>query len=185
MNAHSHEESRAAFERLFRDTRGDLLAFIARRSRSDDAADILAETYLIAWQKLDAIPKGDRARLWLFGVARNLLLKSADRRHFGDALVGRLADEIRRAQAVHAPAQDERSAVLFAALAALPERDREILTLTAWEGLTPKQIAVVTGSSANIVRVRLSRARARLKRQLGSVRTAKRGPEPLAIEHDY
>lgn len=160
-----------AFERLFRDTRSDLLAYILRRSSSaEDAADALAETYLVAWRKLEAIPTGDRGRLWLFGVARNLLLKGADRRRTGDALVERLAGELRRALAVRTPLDDERFEALREALAALPERDREILTLTAWEGLTPKQIAVVLGSSANVVRVRLSRARARLRRQLDLAR---------------
>jgi RNA polymerase sigma factor (sigma-70 family) len=171
VSAHSHEASRAAFERLFRDTRSDLLAYIARRSRSEeDAADVLAETYLIAWRKLDAIPAGDRARLWLFGVARNLLRKGASRRRSGNLLAERLAAELRRAHAARAPVDEEHSDALRAALAALPERDREILTLTAWEDLTPKQIAVVVGSSANVVRVRLHRARARLKRRLGSRR---------------
>jgi RNA polymerase sigma-70 factor (ECF subfamily) len=56
------------------------------------------------------------------------------------------------------------------ALGALPERDREILMLTAWEGLTPKQIAVVVGIPMNLVRVRLHRARTRLKRDLTNPR---------------
>jgi RNA polymerase sigma factor (sigma-70 family) len=171
VNAHLNEESRAAFERLFRETRTDLLAYVARRSGSaEDAADVLAETYLIAWQKLGAIPPGGRARLWLFGVARNLLLKGASRRRSGDVLVERLAGELRREHAVRTTADDERADALAAALAALPERDREILTLMAWEGLTPRQIAAVMGTSANVVRVRLHRARTRLKRQLSSAR---------------
>ena len=164
-------DARAGFEQLFRDTRTDLLAYIMRRSQSpDDAADVLAETYLIAWQKLDAIPTGERARLWLFGVARNLLLKGASRRRSRHALVARLADELRSAHPPHASVEDGRSSALRAALAALPERDREILMLTAWEGLTPKQIAAVVGAPVNIVRVRLHRARTRLKRDLTSPR---------------
>jgi RNA polymerase sigma factor (sigma-70 family) len=158
-----------AFEQLFRDTRTDLLAYIVRRSVSaEDAADVLAETYLIAWRKLDAIPRGERARMWLFGVARNLLLRGAGRRRFSQALVERLAGELRSAHPPQSPVDDERSHALRAALVALPERDREIVTLTAWEGLTPKQIAIVMGTSANVVRVRLHRARARLKRQLSN-----------------
>jgi RNA polymerase sigma-70 factor (ECF subfamily) len=179
VSGHLNEESRAAFERLFRETRTDLLAYVARRSRSaEDAADLLAETYLIAWQKLEAIPPGDRARLWLFGVARNLLLQGASRRRSGDVLVDRLAGELHRAHAVQTTVDDERSDALRAALAALPERDREILTLTAWEGLTPRQISAVMGSSANVVRVRLHRARTRLKRQLGSAR-----PDEKLVAH--
>src|SRR5450830_938064 len=154
------EHPRSAFEQLFRNTRTDLLAYILRRSRGpEDAADVLAETYLIAWQKLDRIPKDERARLWLFGVARNLLMKGASRRQSGNALVERLANELRSAEPARAPLEDERRDALRAVLTALPVRDREILTMTAWEGLTPKQIAAVMGTSANIVRVRLHRAR--------------------------
>jgi RNA polymerase sigma-70 factor (ECF subfamily) len=182
----STENPRAAFEQLFRDTRSDLLAYVMRRSRTaEDAADVLAETYLIAWQKLDRIPQGERARLWLFGVARNLLLKGSSRHRSGSALVERLAAELRAAQVVHSPADDERSHALRAALAALPVRDREILTMTAWEGLTPKQIAAVMGTSANIVRVRLHRARARLKRQLDFERPVTRCSERVTAERDW
>jgi RNA polymerase sigma-70 factor, ECF subfamily len=163
------DDARAAFEQFFRDTRTDLLAYILRRSQSaEDAADVLAETYLVAWKKLDAVPTGEGARLWLFGVARNLLLKGASRRGSGRALVERLAAELRRAQAPHAPVEDERSDALRAALASLAERDREIVMLTAWEGLTPKQIAAVLGTPVNVVRVRLHRARKRLKRKLST-----------------
>jgi RNA polymerase sigma-70 factor, ECF subfamily len=164
-------DARAGFEQLFRNTRTDLLAYIMRRSQSaEDAADLLAETYLIAWQKLDAIPTGERARLWLFGVARNLLLKGASRHRSRHSLVERLAGELHSAHPPHAPVEDERSSAVRAALAALPERDREILMLTAWEALTPKQIAAVMDTPVNTVRVRLHRARARLKRDLTTPR---------------
>lgn len=160
-------DARATFERLFLDTRTDLLAYIVRRSQSaEDAADVLAETYLIAWYKLDALPTGERARLWLFGIARNLLLKGARRRHVRDALVERLAAELRSAHSLQTPIEDERSATLRAALAALPERQREVVLLTAWEGLTPREIAAVTATPVNLVRVRLHRGRARLKRAI-------------------
>jgi RNA polymerase sigma-70 factor (ECF subfamily) len=167
VNGPDRDDARAAFEQLFRDTRTDLLAYIVRRSQSaEDAADVLVETYLVAWQKLDAIPTGERARMWLFGVARNLLLKGASRCRSRNALVERLAGELRSAHPPYVSVEDERSAALRAALAALPERQREIVMLTAWEGLTPKQIAAVTGTPVNIVRVRLHRARTRLKRDL-------------------
>ena len=180
-----NEHSQATFEQLFRDTRADLLAYILRRSRNaEDAADVLAETYLIAWQKLDRAPKGDRARLWLFGVARNLLMKGASRRRSGNALVERLANELRSAEPVHSPLEDERRDALRAVLAALSVWDREILTMTAWEGLTPKQIARVMGMSANVVRVRLHRARARLKQELELERPVRRCAERVTAERD-
>ena len=166
MSRANLEESRLAFEKLFRDTRTHLLAYILRRSpTAEDAADVLAETYLVAWRKLDGIPKGEEARLWLFGVARNLLLKGATGLGARRLLTERLAAEVRTGQAPR-PVDDERSAALGAALASLSERDREIILLTAWEDLTPKQIAVILDTPVNAVRVRLHRARRRLKEQL-------------------
>jgi RNA polymerase sigma-70 factor (ECF subfamily) len=180
------EHPRETFEQLYRDTRTDLLAYTLRRSRNaEDAADVLAETYLIAWQKLDRVPKGERARLWLFGVARNLLMKGASRHRSGSALVERLANELRSADPAHSPLEDERRDALRAVLAALSVRDREILTMTAWEGLTPKQIAKVMGTSANVVRVRLHRARARLKRELDPERPLARCAERVSAERDW
>src|SRR5581483_12232500 len=59
------------FEQLVADTSPDLLAFALRRAKSpEDAADVVAETFLIAWRKLDKLPPGAEARLWLFGVAQ-------------------------------------------------------------------------------------------------------------------
>jgi RNA polymerase sigma factor (sigma-70 family) len=161
------DEERAWFEQLFRETRLDLLAYVARRSPSpEEAADALAETYLVAWQKLNAIPPGDQARLWLYGVARKVLLRTAGGRRTRHELVDRLARELRAARPPHTPFESAGQESLRAALASLPERDREILTMTAWEGLMPVEIAAVLGTSANAVRVRLHRARARVRRKL-------------------
>jgi len=155
------------FEQLFNETHSDLLAYALRRARNpEDAADVLAETYLIAWRKLDRVPRGEDARLWLFGVAWNVLRRGVARQHALSAVVERLAQELHE-QEVAAPAsQDELPPALRAALQTLPERHREVLLLTAWEGLTPREIATVTGAPVNLVRVRLHRARAHVRRAL-------------------
>ena len=166
MSAHRDHEPRDAFEDLYRSTCDDLLRYLVRRCRdAEEAADLLAETYMTAWGKLDAIPDGEAAQLWLFGVARNLLLRSARRRRVADALIHRLAEGTRAAQAM-SPQSDRRHDAVRRALSDLSEQDREILTLTAWEGLAPREIARVMGTSANVVRIRLHRARARIKKQL-------------------
>jgi RNA polymerase sigma-70 factor (ECF subfamily) len=154
----------ARFERLVADTSPDLLAYALRRATSpEDAADVVAETFLIAWRKLDRLPPGDEARLWLFGVARNVLRRGTSRRHLEHDSVERLGRELREATT---PAESEGSPVLRRALANLPETQREVLLLAAWEELSPREIAAVTGVSVNLVRVRLHRARARLQREL-------------------
>lgn len=173
------------FERLVQTTRDDLLAYALRRSATpEDAADVLSETYLIAWRKLHKIPSGDQARLWLFGIARNVIRQTADRRRSRDALVERLARELRDAiEFDAAPLNGPTERSLQAALASLPERDREILKLAAWEGLTPQEIAAVIGIPANLVRVRLHRARARVAARLTSARARSPTTETVMIEH--
>jgi RNA polymerase sigma factor (sigma-70 family) len=177
---------RRLFERLVRETRDDLLAYALRRSAGpEDAADVLSETYLIAWRKLEKIPPGEQARLWLFGVARNVIRQGVDRRRSRDALVERLARELRAATNVEPALEHDRAnRALQAALATLPERDREILTLTAWEGLTPQEVAAVLGIPANVVRVRLHRARARLAGRLTSARSHRRKTDTMIVEHE-
>src|SRR3954470_22627326 len=65
---------RARFEEIYAGTRLPLLRYLVRRSASvEDAADLLAEVYLVAWRRIDDVPPGDEARLWLFGVARRTL----------------------------------------------------------------------------------------------------------------
>lgn len=98
MSPSASDADRRLFERLVHETRDDLLAYALRRSASpEDAADVLSETYLIAWRKLEKIPPGEQARLWLFGVARNVIRQGVDRRRSRDALVERIAREVRAA----------------------------------------------------------------------------------------
>ena len=180
MSPSRQTADRLLFEELVHETRDDLLAYAMRRAASpEDAADVLSETYLIAWRKLEQVPPGDSARLWLFGVAANVLRRGAQRQRSSQALIERLASEPQDAGQSESVGREEDRTVraLRAGLASLPARDREILRLTAWEGLTPKQIGAVTGMPTNVVRVRLHRARARLKRRLT-------GTQPSALDTD-
>jgi len=181
----SDDRARAEFEQLFRATRKDLLVYALRRAPSvEDAADVVAETYLIAWQRLERVPAGGEARLWLFGVARNVLRKGARGRRSRHQLVQSLTNELRRAGLAAAPHHGERLDAVRLALCRVPARDCELLTMTAWEGLTPEQIARVTGLSANVVRVRLHRARGRLKRELDRLSPSSALGGAVAMEGD-
>lgn len=156
----------ARFESLVRDAGKDLLAYAARRSRTpEDAADVVAETFLIAWRKIDVVPAGAEARLWLFGVARNVLRRGVGRERASRTALERLSVELRDAIAPP-PGDDGWSRVLRSALEKLPRSQREVILLAAWEGLTPREIAAVTRTPVNLVRVRLHRARAGLRQAL-------------------
>lgn len=141
-----------------------LLAYAIRRvDQPADAADVVADTFLVAWRRRGSLPPGDEARLWLYGVARKALANH----HRGDRRRERLGQRLRERLSetrVVDPAYGvvEREAVR-SALAQLPDLDREVLTLTVWEGLEPREIAAVLRLPAATVRQRLSRARARLR----------------------
>jgi DNA-directed RNA polymerase specialized sigma24 family protein len=67
-------ERRHRFEELYAAHHASLLGYALRRTaNTDDAADVLAETFLAAWRRLDDVPPGPQARLWLYGTARRVL----------------------------------------------------------------------------------------------------------------
>jgi RNA polymerase sigma factor (sigma-70 family) len=173
MNREHQADRERRFEELYRSTAKHLLAFIARRTTEpEEATDLLAETYTVAWRRLDEIPPGTQATLWLFGVARNLLMKNAHQHRSQQNLVHDLTQELARLAAYRPETTDDGlTDKMQACLKRLPAKQREILLLTAWEGLKPREIAKITGSTANIVRVRLHHARQRLAQELRPART--------------
>jgi RNA polymerase sigma-70 factor (ECF subfamily) len=139
-----------------------LLAYARRRTpQLSDAEDLVAETFSVAWRRLDRLPRAHEQQLpWLYGVARRLL---ANQRR-GAARRLRLLDRLR--STVAAPPAGHPAPGIIATLAALPERDQELLRLIAWEGLTHAEAALVLGISPNAVAIRLHRARERLRRTM-------------------
>jgi RNA polymerase sigma-70 factor, ECF subfamily len=155
------------FRRLFADTERELVAYVVRRvERPEDAADVVAETFLVAWRRLNDVPAGDEARLWLYGVARRQLANQRRGQLRRSRLADRLRAELPASVAAVAAPEDNRVAAVRAALARLDEEDREILRLSSWEGLAPAEIAAVMGVPGVTVRSRLHRARKRLRSQV-------------------
>ncbi len=169
----------AAAERLaglFERTHQPLLAYALRRVTDPaDAADVVADTFLVAWRRLDAIP-GDNERAWLFGVARKVLgnhNRGTRRRH---AAADRLRWELTTEPQVSLPNQP--TTALARALDQLSEPDRELLRLVAWEELSNDEVAVVLGISTGAVRVRLHRARQRLQALLAGLERVEPADDP-------
>ena len=155
------------FRRLFADTERELLAYVLRRvERAEDAADVVAETFLVAWRRLDRVPAGDEAPLWLYGVARRQLANQRRGELRRSRLARRLRAELPVAVGGARGPEDHRVAAVRAALARLREEDREILRLSSWEGLAPSEIATVLGVPGVTVRSRLHRARMRLRAEV-------------------
>jgi RNA polymerase sigma-70 factor (ECF subfamily) len=157
----------ARFEAIFDTCQRPVLAYAMRRTPTPaDAEDAAAETFAIAWRKLDTIPDDDPLP-WLYAVARRVLANQ--RRGLGRR--ERLASLL-RVEDVPTPfrAGESVDGPTFEALAALSPADQELLRLVAWEELGNQQIAQVLGITANAVAIRLHRARQRFSTRLGEIR---------------
>jgi RNA polymerase sigma-70 factor (ECF subfamily) len=151
-------DDEAWFTRVFTEHRADLLRFALRRVPRDSAADIVNETYLVAWRRRAELPR-DHMRAWLFGVASNVIANSERGRVRAERLQERLATTAEPAVIDFEVRTTEGDAVL-AALASLPEGEQESLRLIEWDNLSPSEAARVVGCTAATFRVRLHRARA-------------------------
>ena len=137
----------------------------------------MAETFLTAWRRLDEVPPGDDALVWLYGVAYRVVghqWRSALR-------LRRL--EVRLRSSIGHPASaaddsvldDEESRLVLAAAARLGDTDAEVLRLSAWEQLGIADIAAVLNIDPNAVKQRLHRARRNLGREYRRLQ-----PRPLS-----
>lgn len=167
---------RARFEALASEVYEPVQRYLRRRARSDDAADVLAETLLVLWRRLDDVPSEPVP--WCFGVARRCL---ANHRR-GDQRRSRLVERT-AAQPAGATSGDPQELIdstepeLAAAMATLSASEAEIVRLWAWERLEPREIAVALDVTANAVSVALARAKRKLAEQLaGDGPTDRIGP---------
>jgi len=149
------------FTRLVAENGDAVYRYLRRRhagADATDAEDLLADVMTVAWRKIDEIPEGMEAP-WLFGVAKHRLSNARRRSSRRD----RISAPIRPTTSSPA-AEDEAVAdlELIEALSRLGDKEREVLTLSAWEGLGPAELAVALGVSVNAAAVRLSKAKTHL-----------------------
>jgi len=153
----------ARFGRLCKAHAAAVLAYALRRVPREDAADVVAETFLVAWRRLDEVD--ERSALpWLYAVARRVLLSHQRSTRRQRAIAERIAAAEPSSPAETSPAPGSRRVV--EALAGLSEQEREVLMLCAWEELSSSEAARVLGCSATAYRIRLHRARKRLRERL-------------------
>jgi RNA polymerase sigma-70 factor (ECF subfamily) len=165
------EPRRARFEVLFRDHHSAVRAYARRRVPPEAVDHTVSETFLVAWRRLDEAP--EPALPWLLTVARNVFgteWRGAARRQ--RPWLKAQSELVEGYEPSEAEIADGR---VLAALARSKERDREALTLVAWDGLTPAQAAAVLGEPSDRFRQRLHRPWRRLRVQLDD---ELRGAEP-------
>jgi RNA polymerase sigma-70 factor (ECF subfamily) len=152
----------ARFRRMCEAHTAAVLAYALRRTSRDDAADVVAETFLVAWRRLDDVD--ERTALpWLYAVARNVLLSQRRASSRQRAIAEQVAAGL--PEPGEMPSGQPR---VLEALAALSEGEREVLMLAAWEELSSSEAARVLGCSATAYRIRLHRARGHLRERLDS-----------------
>lgn len=159
-------ERRERFEAVYRELYAPICGYTLRRVRNpEDAAEVIAETFVTLWRRLDRCPEGEELRPWLFGVARRVIAnqRRGDRRR--TALAERLIASF-DAAAFETIAPRGDASALARAFATLSESDRELLSLVSWEGLSRDELATALGTSRAVVRLRLHRARGRLREAL-------------------
>jgi RNA polymerase sigma-70 factor, ECF subfamily len=161
------EDASARLTGVFERHYDEVLAYCVRRIGRTEGEDAASEAFAVASRRVDEID-WDSVRPWLFGVARGVLANRRRGIHRVRRVYGRMAglaeapvdspDEIvvRNAEARDA----------IAALRQLAPSDRELLMLSAWEGLNSAEIAASLGISVDTARKRLERARGRLARRL-------------------
>jgi RNA polymerase sigma factor (sigma-70 family) len=166
-------QRREKFRVLYEAAYPRVLGYALRRtSTPEDAADLVAETFLTAWRRFEELPPGDEAQLWLYGVAHRQLANHRRGEQRRSALSERLAGELEALAPVwHDPPPSDLTAFVTA-WQRLRAADREVLGLVAWEGLSNAELAQVMGWSRALSKLRVHRARRRLAAEL-----AKQGVE--------
>lgn len=157
----------SSFDRCFRAHYADVFAFALRRVRERAAAeDVAAETFAIAWRRLERMP--DPGLPWLYGIAINVIANQRRAATRQGNVARRLGSEPGHGGEGPDPAELVLLRSAFAAaFGKLSEEDREVLRLLAWDDLSPREAARALGCSHVAYRVRLHRARRRLEKHLG------------------
>jgi RNA polymerase sigma factor (sigma-70 family) len=158
------DESRVAFEALYRESRDDLYAYVAGLLRDRSAAEeVTSQAFERAWRKRRQLDRGrGTPRAWLFGIARNAALDELRRR-------GRLADSEPEATsaAENNPAEVAVDrAALQQAIDSLNGRERELVALKYFAGLSNAEIATVVRTSETNAGTRLHRVIEKLRRSI-------------------
>lgn len=156
------------FEQIYAEHRDAVRAYVRRRAPEDLVDDVVEDVFLVCLRRIEDVPAEPLP--WLYGVARKTLANERRRRE-------RTAPG--EPPAVARDPEPLGDSALAAAFAELSERDREVLRLVAWEGLSLREAAVVLGCSAVACRVRYHRAKSRLASRLSA--TASFRPDPEGV----
>jgi RNA polymerase sigma-70 factor (ECF subfamily) len=158
-------EAEVEFEELYRESRDALYSYAAGLLRDREAAeDVTAHAFERAYRRRRSFnPRRGTRRAWLFGIARNAAIDELRRRSRQAELVAEPRDESAAPPEQGAEAAFRRAA-LRSAIASLTSRERELVALKFFAGLTHLEIASVIGVSETNAATRLHRVIEKLRR---------------------
>jgi RNA polymerase sigma-70 factor, ECF subfamily len=151
---------------------GDRLRRFLITMTGDDqvAADVLQQTLTQALPALPQLRSADRFGAWLLSIACNVcrrqLRQDVQRSHQDEAALAALTDP--RRSALSSIVRREDATALLLAIDRLPILLREAFVLFAVEGLPYAEIAAITAVAEGTLQVRVHRAKALLRQQLGA-----------------
>jgi RNA polymerase sigma-70 factor (ECF subfamily) len=178
VNVRDQFGSEQRFRSLYLDHYKQVYMYFRRRTDIECARDGTADTFLVAWRRLDDVPGGDKALPWLYGTARRVLANQWRSRRRSDRLQEKLTglgtDPEPGPEASVVPSSEVQ--MVLDAMGHLRKQDREIIRLAEWEQLAHADIATVLGCSTHAVDQRLHRARSRLGKELGLAAAAEGAP---------
>jgi len=151
------------FERIYEEHRDAVRAYVRRRAPEAVVDDVVSDVFVVCLRRIDDVPRN--ALPWLYGVARKTLANERRKRR-----------DLPLAPEISYEPEPVGDGKLAAAFVSLSDADREILRLVAWEELSPREAARVLECSPVAARVRLHRAKARLRDRLDSASSFR--PEP-------
>ncbi|HKN64031.1 MAG TPA: sigma-70 family RNA polymerase sigma factor [Gaiellaceae bacterium] len=155
------------FEQIYAEHREAVRAYVRRRAPDALVDDVVSETFVVCLRRIDRVPA--QPLPWLYAVAWKTLANERRRQ-------ARSGDRPELPFAEPGPVGD---GLLAAAFNSLTERDREVLRLVAWEGLSLTDAAKVLGCSGVACRVRYHRAKTRLAARLEAAGSFR--PQPKEV----
>lgn len=177
------EEFRLIYDKFY----DDIFRYCLRRVPNvNEAEDLLADIFTVAWSKFDSLKVVDEALPWLYTIARNVTNNHWRKNGTKLKLFNKLHNKKNQSN-IDADSTfndaDVSTQYIFDALNKLKPNDREILRLSCWEELNTREIALVLGVSENAVNIRLHRSKDRFGKILEkSIETMK---ENYSFEHTH
>ena len=156
-----------AYRRLYENYYRNVLAYFVRRVGRDDAPDLAAEVFAVAWRRFDAIPEGDGSLPWLYGVA----YRTVSHHWRGDGRRRRLKTKLSRMPAISVAepevqfVQHQDYALVLRALTGLRPLDQEVLRMAVWEEMSHSEVAASLSLTVPAVRQRFHRAKRALLKE--------------------